>query len=462
VACSVILLFLGLLPSSALPAATPAAVLRAGTSGDYPPFSVRAATGNAFTGLDIDVAERLAADLGYGLELVPFRWPDLTAVLGEGGVDIVMSGVTQRPERALDMVFTRPYAVTGAVAVVRQEDAARFPSMQALDLAEIRIAVNRGGHLEQVARQLFKAARVLAVDDNRALPGLLGSGSVEAAVSERFEARTWGERFRTLGPLSIDWKVYALPVGAAARARQVSDWLAAREADGWLEAQRQRWLGSEGTMSPAAACFEAVVSGIALRMRLMPLVAAAKRRDGLPIIDPAQRQRVLESARAQAAVVGLDPPPVADLFQLLIETAEATQQQPPAAAIPASVSLPALRDAIARTSTALIEELGRCEGWLRSASLHEQLVATASRGLAQDLSAADIGRLTLILQRIQRASPATPAASARAGACGGNVKRCTTAEASASRTRVGMSRPRSAAVASATVMRVVGWRGTNS
>ncbi|HSG90170.1 MAG TPA: transporter substrate-binding domain-containing protein, partial [Pseudomonadales bacterium] len=68
-------------------------VLRVGTSGDYPPFS------RAGEGFDVDVAKRLARDLGMRIEWVPFRWPELERRLRAGDFDVVMSGVTWRPER---------------------------------------------------------------------------------------------------------------------------------------------------------------------------------------------------------------------------------------------------------------------------------------------------------------------------------------------------------------------------
>src|SRR6266404_2350857 len=82
--------------------------LRVGTSGDYPPFSL--ARDGRLEGLDVEIARRFAHDGGRRLELVPFRWPELTRDLAAGRFDLAMSGVTLRPERAVAGVFTRPVA----------------------------------------------------------------------------------------------------------------------------------------------------------------------------------------------------------------------------------------------------------------------------------------------------------------------------------------------------------------
>jgi hypothetical protein len=78
-----------------LPAADTGAI-RVGTSGDYPPFSLRAADGG-WSGFDVEVARAYATARGRRLELVPFRWPELGTRLAAGDFDVAMSGVTVRP-----------------------------------------------------------------------------------------------------------------------------------------------------------------------------------------------------------------------------------------------------------------------------------------------------------------------------------------------------------------------------
>ena len=85
------------------------APLRVGTSGDYPPFSERAADGS-ITGFDIEVAREYAAARGRRLELVPFRWPELAARLAAGDFDVAMSGITVRPDRLLVGTMTAAVA----------------------------------------------------------------------------------------------------------------------------------------------------------------------------------------------------------------------------------------------------------------------------------------------------------------------------------------------------------------
>jgi cyclohexadienyl dehydratase len=404
-----------LVAASAAPTETPTpAPLRVGTSGDYPPFSFIDSDGRR-SGFDIEVAERLAAYLGRRVEYVPFQWADLTGELQRGRFDIAMSGVTQRPDRAVAATFTRPYAVTGAVAVIRSADRARFGTAADLDRQQVRIAVNRGGHLEREARRRFPAAQIVPAA-NLSLANLVKQGEVDAALAEQYEAMGWDpQAFVILGPFTHDRKVYALPRGATSFAGQVNDWLAAREADGWLNERRAHWLGRQAVMTRAQAGFEAVAAVFDLRLGLMPLIAAVKQREHLPTVDPAQRTRVLEHARAAAAAAGLQPEAVADCFRVQIELAEAIQRRAPGASAPDDLSLADLRAAVAAVSDQIIAAIARSQPWLHDPSQRSQLTATMRGGLTvPGLQPGDVGRLTDALQRIHPvagAAPESPAAT---------------------------------------------------
>jgi cyclohexadienyl dehydratase len=380
------------------------AVLRVGTSGDYAPFSLRAPAGE-LTGFDVAVAQRFAHDVGREVVFVPFRWPDLVASARAGAFDVVMSGVTVRADRALFLTFSRPYAVTGAVAVVRTADRDRFRAVADLDREGVRIAVNRGGHLEQVARQYFAHARVIPFAENTALQGALARGDVEAAVSEEFEARTWtAAPFVPLGPFTHDLKAYAVRRDSGELLRQVDDWLAARERDGWLNEQRRRWLGDDAVRTPEEAGFEALVAALDLRLQLMPLVAAVKRRNHLPIEDPAQEARVLERTRGAAAAAGLQPDAVVALFRIQMRAAKAIEHASPDATAPAGLTLGDVRAAVATVSDQLIRELARCQPWLAEPRSHEQLGATLRAGLRLPGAQAFVPPLLDALHEVRRGS----------------------------------------------------------
>lgn len=333
-------------------------LLRVGSSGDYPPFSVAAAA--APGGFDVVVAERFARDSGYRPEFVSFRWPELVDDLAAGDFDVAMSGVTMRADRAPRVRFSRPYAVTGAVVVRRAADA-HLAGLDDVDRPQVRLAVNRGGHLERVTRARFRRAQIVPLDDNTRLLAVLRDGSADAVVSESFEARSWPQDgLVVLPPFTRDRKAYAVAPGREDLVAALDDWLAAREADGWMAEQRRVWLGAAAALDAATLCREAIAAALDLRLQLMPAVAAAKRRAGMAIEDAGQEEKVVAAARAAAAAEGLDADAAARLFRSLIAAAKRVQQtqQPPAGAQPAGLA--DLRAAVAAAGIQLLREASRC------------------------------------------------------------------------------------------------------
>jgi cyclohexadienyl dehydratase len=325
-------------------------VLRVATSGDYAPFSTE--RNGLPSGMDIEIAERLGRDLGMSIEVVHVAWPELAAATQRGDFDIAMGGVTMRADRALVGRYTRPYATVGAVALVREDDAARFASVEALDRAGVRIVVNAGGHLEAVARTRFPRAQISAVPDNRAVLPRLLAGTADAVVTDSAERRAWQRSdLRALAPFTLDHQAYLLPADHDALAAQVEAGIGAREVDGWLDSERVRWLGAAASMDADAAGRESVAALIRLRLDLMPAVAAAKRAAGLPIEDRAQEARVIERVRGLSS----NPDRTAAVYEQLIAMAKAVEHATPAP--DAAIPLSALRDAIGRIDVVLVRAL---------------------------------------------------------------------------------------------------------
>jgi len=334
--------------------------LRVGTSGDYPPFSLRTDTGadaGTYAGFDVTVAHAYAAERGRALVLVPFRWPELAARLAAGDFDVAMSGVTVRGDRLLAGTLTAAVARADAVVLVRHGEkiAGTF------DDPRRRIAVNRGGHLERVARARLPHATLVTVDDNRSLPGLLRDRRVDAVVTDTLEAGTYPPgAFTIAARLARDRKAYWVAPGRDALARDLDAWLLARERDGALS----RWRASElhDTSAPSTTPeVVRVVDLVARRLLVMPAVAAAKRVAHLPLVDPAREATVVARAAECAASAGLDAVAARRLAEAQIAAARAVQEATPVnAATPVAGDPPTLatiRTAIDALDGALVQAL---------------------------------------------------------------------------------------------------------
>jgi cyclohexadienyl dehydratase len=292
--------------SSGSSAAPIPGVLRVGTSGDYPPFSTFVGLDShalaPVRGFDVELAEQIARELELGIEWVPFRWPELETRVARDEFDVVASGATWRPERAVSGWMTRATAVGGPCVVGASEPA--------------RVAVNRGGVLERFARMRFAGAEILALDDNRALGHALLRHRADAVVTDSFERPHLG--VPTEWPFACEARtdrkvLWIAPARAAELGPRLDAWLASHERT--IDELRARWLGGSAPRTET----DHLLDLLARRLAYMPAVAAWKRAHEVAIEDPGREVAVLAAARREAQRAGLEPAPVAALFALQIE-----------------------------------------------------------------------------------------------------------------------------------------------
>jgi len=323
-----------------LAAAAPAGdVLRVGTSGDYPPFSLEIPPEDEsdpaprFEGFDLAVAYAFAEARGLLVMPTRFRWPHLVRDFGADRFDVAMSGVTVTPERSALGRFSVPVVETGTVVLVR--DALAHPDVAALNERNVRIGVNAGGYLERVAAANFREATRVAIPDNLAVLNAFVEGSLDAVVTDTIEAPGWRKMApdaTQLGPLTRDRKAYWIRPDEAALADSLDRWLLAFEASGELAALRAKHFGPIDVPRTAEP-LPALLAAMDERLAMMPGIAVAKRRAGIPLVVVSRETRVLdaavESVRRAAARRGVEPPPEARvrvLFRAQIEAAKQVQR----------------------------------------------------------------------------------------------------------------------------------------
>jgi cyclohexadienyl dehydratase len=376
------------------PAPVPAQpVLRVGLSGDYPPFSEW--KGEQPTGFSVALMEQFAADQGMAPSWVRFRWPELVSDLGAGKFELAESGLTVRPERSVAGRFTVPVLRNGAVLLLRRPSWARpaqpgssrdmsaaLAELRALDQPGLRVAVNRGGHLEHVAHTLFHQAQLQAIADNAGVRQALASGAVDAALSNNLEAPRWAEGLtgiELLGPLTRDVVASFIRADQPELEAALDEWLLKQESTGALGRLRARYLGP-GATEPTALPVQALLAAMAERLALMPWVASAKQRAGLPVEDTAQEARVVAAFQADvskaARALGVAPPGDAALeafSRAQIQAAKLVQQRtPPEPASPTLSLETQLRPAVARISARMARLVARLPPQLDEATVREQ------------------------------------------------------------------------------------------
>jgi chorismate mutase-like protein len=189
----------------------------------------------------------------------------------------------------------------------------------------MRLAVNAGGHLEQVARVSFPRATILPTLQNRSLPEQVEKRQADALLTDSVEAPHFlatHPELHALPGFGRDRKAYLLRREDIALCEWLDSWLIAHEHD-VLATLRSRWFGSDSERPSAASSLFAFMD---LRLALMPAVAEYKRQHDLPVEDPTQENAVVQHAMVQAQGAGLDSSTVQELFRVQIELAKQVQR----------------------------------------------------------------------------------------------------------------------------------------
>ncbi|MFP3488402.1 transporter substrate-binding domain-containing protein, partial [Staphylococcus sp. SIMBA_130] len=81
-----------------------------GTSADYPPFEyIDSAQGEEIIGFDVDIANYIADELGYNVEIKDMDFSGLITALSSERVDFVLAGMTPTEERKENVDFSDIY-----------------------------------------------------------------------------------------------------------------------------------------------------------------------------------------------------------------------------------------------------------------------------------------------------------------------------------------------------------------
>jgi cyclohexadienyl dehydratase len=233
-------------PASRLDAIVGSGTLRVCTTGDYRPFTFQRSDGR-FEGIDIDMAESLAASLHAKAEYVKTTWSNL---MGDflAKCDIAMGGVSTTLERQKRAFFSEPYMVDGKAPIARCADAGKYRTLEQIDQASTRVIVNKGGTNEQFAKRYLSHANLTVYPDNVTIFEQILSGKADVMVTDASETLYQQKLHPGLcavqleRPFQYGEKAYLLPRGDVIFQEYVDQWLHLARASGEFQTILDKWL----------------------------------------------------------------------------------------------------------------------------------------------------------------------------------------------------------------------------
>jgi len=222
--------------------------IRVGMTGNQPPYSMDAKSGEMI-GYEVDLAIMLAAYMKVELKLVKMPFKKLLSSIESGKVDIVMSGISITPRRNLTVQFASPYLITGKSILVKDFNLEALNSEEKLNQPGVTLVALDGSTSEDFVKSRLPNAKLTLVKNYDIAIQMLKSGNVKALVADIEVCqvailKNIGSNFTTLEePFTIEPISMALPSGDQPMENFMSNYFTSLRMIGILDALDLKWFG---------------------------------------------------------------------------------------------------------------------------------------------------------------------------------------------------------------------------
>ena len=215
----------------------------------YAPWAARTASGDLI-GFEVDVAKRLAADMGLKVEILSYESGRLIPALEGGEIDVIAAGLAITPERALHVNFSDPYAESGIALATQIERTASVKRLEDLDDQHYTIAAVAGSVAAELANRVLPHAKLRTFENASAASDALLAGKVDGYLEDEpvptFLAL---ENPSTIDlpldrPLLTSSEGFAVNKGDPDFLAFLNAWIVARADDTWLATTNDYWFKS--------------------------------------------------------------------------------------------------------------------------------------------------------------------------------------------------------------------------
>ena len=236
----------------------------------FEPWTMCDTDGNLM-GHEIDVARKIAGDMGTRIQFVRTEWYFILAALIDEQFDIIVSGMSITADRSLLVNFTAPVGESGTAIVA---NASLTHGRTDFNDPDVTFAARAGTTGEAVVQAHFPKARLLAVGTTGEMLQAVLLGEAHAAPVAQITATRWLAAHPDDLHRPLERLFNRLPEAIAVRKGDLDglnffdSWIAQHRSNGWLEDRRRYWFETREwenriETDPAAldACVESFETG---------------------------------------------------------------------------------------------------------------------------------------------------------------------------------------------------------
>ena len=213
----------------------------------YAPWAMRGPSGE-LTGFEIDVARKLAEDMGVEAEFNVYTRENIILGLESGEIDIIAAGLSITPERALRVNFSQPYAQSGTTLATNLATTATVVNLEDLNDSTYTIAAVTGTVAEALIDRIFPGAQPQFFEDLESASAALIDGTVDAYLENEPVPTFLALENPTKvdvplpDPLLQTRDAFAVNKGDADFVIFLNAWIISRESDTWLQTIHNYWF----------------------------------------------------------------------------------------------------------------------------------------------------------------------------------------------------------------------------
>jgi polar amino acid transport system substrate-binding protein len=199
-------------------------------------------------GFEVDVATKLAEDLGVPVWVVPLKFDELIPSLRTGWIDLIVAGMSITPKRARVVNFSIPYHSSEVALMTTPGTPAYGAARDDFNREDLKIGSVSGTVGAATSAWSFPKATQVSFRDQQAALVALTAGEVDGLVASSLTHRMAAMRTGTEivmpieVPLARTVEAFAVRKGEPDFLAFLDAWVRVRKNDQWLERRRAYWF----------------------------------------------------------------------------------------------------------------------------------------------------------------------------------------------------------------------------
>ena len=213
------------------------------------PWAMHDKDGNLI-GFEVDVAKKMARDLGVDVEFYPDEFHYLIPDLLDNRFDLIISGFSMSTNRAMQMNFSAPYNYTDLSLAANRKLAGGFKELAEFNKSTVTIGVLDTSTAVDIASNAFPNAQLKTYAEDSDLFNDLLEDKIYAAVADSPRPQIVAKLFPEKVDVPSSKALATFPAAFAVRRgdmdfiNYLNSWIEARTVNKWLERRRNYWFAS--------------------------------------------------------------------------------------------------------------------------------------------------------------------------------------------------------------------------